>query len=158
MVDTGVKVGVMFGFTTIVIVVVVAHCPAAGVNVYVVVAVLLTAGDHVPLMPSFEIGSNAAKAAPEQIGATWVNVGVILGLTTIVIVVPFAHCAAEGAKTYVVVTVLLTVDGDQVPLMPSFEDKGSELPVDPEQIGPTAVKVGVTFGVIVTVNVVVVAH
>ena len=30
---TVVKVGVMFGFTTIVSVVVVAHCPAVGVNV-----------------------------------------------------------------------------------------------------------------------------
>ena len=30
---TALKVGVMFGFTTIVNVAVVAHCPAAGVNV-----------------------------------------------------------------------------------------------------------------------------
>jgi len=30
---TALKVGVMFGFTTIVKVVVVAHCPAVGVNV-----------------------------------------------------------------------------------------------------------------------------
>ena len=30
---TALKVGVMFGFTTIVNVVVVAHCPAVGVNV-----------------------------------------------------------------------------------------------------------------------------
>ena len=32
--DTGVKVGVTFGVTVIVIVAVVAHCPAVGVNVY----------------------------------------------------------------------------------------------------------------------------
>ena len=31
-------------------VVVVAHCPAPGVNVYVVVTVLLIAGNHVPVI------------------------------------------------------------------------------------------------------------
>jgi hypothetical protein len=43
------NVGRIFGFTTIVIVVVVAHKPGVGVNVYVVVAVLFGAGDQVPV-------------------------------------------------------------------------------------------------------------
>jgi hypothetical protein len=46
---TCVNVGVTGWLTVTVIVAVVAHCPAAGVNVYVVVAVLLIAGDHVPV-------------------------------------------------------------------------------------------------------------
>ena len=44
------NVGVITGTTVIVLVAVVAHCPAVGVNVYVVVpaVAVLTAGDHVP--------------------------------------------------------------------------------------------------------------
>jgi hypothetical protein len=68
--------GVIFGLTVIVNVAVVAHCPAVGVKVYVVVAVLFNAGDQVPVIPLFDVIGNAAKLAPEQIGATAVNVGV----------------------------------------------------------------------------------
>jgi hypothetical protein len=46
---TCVNVGVTGWLTVTVIVAVVAHCPAAGVNVYVVVAVLFIAGDHDPV-------------------------------------------------------------------------------------------------------------
>ncbi len=51
---TCVNVGVVCGVTVTVSVAVVAHCPAAGVKVYVVVLVLSTAGDHVPVMFSFD--------------------------------------------------------------------------------------------------------
>ena len=44
-----------------------------------------------------EVG-NAVSVAPEQIGATALNVGVILGLTTIVNVAVVAHCPAVGVK------------------------------------------------------------
>jgi hypothetical protein len=65
---TCVNVGVMFGFTVTLIVVDVAHAPAAGVNVYVVVVVLFTAGDQVPLIPFNEaVGSEIVP--PLQIGA-----------------------------------------------------------------------------------------
>ena len=95
---TDVNVGVMFGFTTIVSVVVVAHCPAVGVNVYVVVAVLFSAGAHVPVMPLLEVVGRADKVAPEQIGATAENVGVTFGLTVMVNVVVVAHCPTPGVK------------------------------------------------------------
>jgi hypothetical protein len=95
---TGVKVGVMFGLTVMVIVAVVAHWPAVGVNVYVVVVVLSNAGLQVPLMPLVDVVGNAAKAAPEQIAATGVNVGVMFGLTVIVNVVVVAHCPASGVN------------------------------------------------------------
>ena len=49
-------------------------------------------------MPLLEVVGNADKVAPEQIGATAVNVGVIFGLTVIVSVVVVAHCPAVGAK------------------------------------------------------------
>ncbi len=60
-------------FTVIVIVDVVAHVGDAvdvGVNVYVVVAVLFNAGDHVPEMLLFDVVGNAFIVPPEQIGAT----------------------------------------------------------------------------------------
>ena len=48
--------------------------------------------------------------------------------------------------------------GDQVPLIPLVEVVGNADKVAPEQIGATAAKVGVTFGLTVIVKVVVVAH
>ena len=64
-----VKIGVT-EFTVIVIVAVVAHNPAVGVKVYVVVAKLFSVGNHVPAIPFVEVVGKAAKVAPEQIGAT----------------------------------------------------------------------------------------
>ena len=58
------------GITVIVIEAVEAHCPAVGVNVYVVVVVLSSDGDHVPVMLLFEVVARAVKLAPEQIAAT----------------------------------------------------------------------------------------
>ena len=95
-----VKVPMMvgFGLTVMVKVVDIAHCPAVGVNVYVVVVVLFKAGDQLPVMPLLEVVGNADKVPPEQIGATAVNVGVIFGLTMMVKVVDTAHCPAVGVN------------------------------------------------------------
>ena len=95
---TGVKVGVTFGLTVMVSVVVVAHSPAVGVKVYVVVAALFNAGAQVPVIPLFDVVGNAASAAPEQIAATGVKVGVTFGLTVMVRVVVVAHNPAVGVK------------------------------------------------------------
>ena len=56
-----------------------------------VVAVLSKAGDQVPVIPLLEVVGNGASVAPEQIGATAVNVGVVLVLTVIVSVAVVAH-------------------------------------------------------------------
>ena len=88
---TCVNVGVTLGATVIVIVAGLAHWPVVGVNVLVVVAVLSKAGDQVPVIPSFEVVGNADNVAPEQIGATCVNVGVTIGFTAMVIVVAIEH-------------------------------------------------------------------
>ena len=48
--------------------------------------------------------------------------------------------------------------GAHVPVMPLFEVAGSAVSVAPEQMGATALKVGVIFGLTVIVSVVVVAH
>jgi hypothetical protein len=49
-------------------------------------------------MPLLEVVGNGDSVAPEQIGATAVNVGVTFGLTVIVSVVVVAHCPAVGVK------------------------------------------------------------
>ena len=72
------------GFTTTVIVVIIAHSEGLGVNVYVVVAVLLIFGLHVPFILFVEIVGRLI-GWPLQIGAIWLKVGVIAALTFIVV-------------------------------------------------------------------------
>ena len=52
---------------------------------------MFSAGDHVPVIPLLDVVGSADKVAPEQIGATALKVGVILGLTVMVNVVVVAH-------------------------------------------------------------------
>ena len=61
-------------------------------------AVLFSAGDQVPVMPSLDVVGNAVNVAPEQIGATAANVGGIFGLTVMVNVAVVAHCPAVGVN------------------------------------------------------------
>jgi hypothetical protein len=63
-----------------------------------VVAVLLRAGAHVPVIPFVDVVGKGEREAPEHIGFTAANVGVILGLTFIVRVVVVAHSPAPGVK------------------------------------------------------------
>ena len=63
-----------------------------------VVAVLLSAGAQVPVMPLLEVVGNGFNVAPEQMGATAVNVGVMFGFTVTVSVVEVAHCPAAGVN------------------------------------------------------------
>jgi hypothetical protein len=50
------------------------------------------------VIPLLEVVGNGDKAAPAQIGATAVNVGVMLGFTVMVKVVVVAHCPAVGVN------------------------------------------------------------
>ena len=59
---------------------------------------MFSAGDQVPVIPSLDVVGRALNVAPEQIGATAVNVGVTFGLTVIVSVAVVAHCPAVGVK------------------------------------------------------------
>ena len=95
---TALKEGVTVGLTVMASVVVVAHCPAAGVKVYVVVTVLFSAGDHVPVMLFKDVVGNGDNSPPEHIGATAAKVGVEPGVTVTVNVVVVAHCPAVGVK------------------------------------------------------------
>ena len=140
-----------------VIVVLLAQTPAVGVKVYSVVALLSTLGDQIPVIALVEVVGKTAKAAPEQIAATCVNVGVVFGVTTIVIVVLFAQTPTAGVKVYNVVAKLVTA-GDHVPVIALVEVVGKAANVAPEQTAATCMKVGVILGVTAMVIVVLVAH
>ena len=51
----------------------------------------MSAGDQLPVIPLLDVVGSADNVAPEQIGATAVNVGVTTGLTVIVKVAVVAH-------------------------------------------------------------------
>ena len=60
---------------------------------------LFSAGDHVPVIPLFEVVGNAANVAPEHIGAIVEKIGVVFELFTVMVkVVVVAHCPALGVK------------------------------------------------------------
>ena len=52
---------------------------------------LFNAGAHVPVILFVDVVGNADKVAPEQMGATCVNVGATLGFTTMVMFAVVAH-------------------------------------------------------------------
>jgi hypothetical protein len=96
-----VNVGVICDVITTSIVVVVPHCPAFGVNVYVVVPiteVFITAGLHVPVMPLVEVAGNTGAVAFWQSGPICVNNGVTWLLTVMLRVAVDAHCPAAGVN------------------------------------------------------------
>ena len=56
-----------------------------------VVVALFNTGAQLPVMPLVDVVGNEAKAPPEQIAATGLNVGVTFALTVMVNVVVVAH-------------------------------------------------------------------
>jgi len=85
--------------TVIDIVVLTAHCPGFGVNVYVVVARLFKAGDQLPVIPFIEVLGNGDNDEPEQIGATALNSGTVAGgVIVIVNDAVLAHWPEFGVK------------------------------------------------------------
>lgn len=123
-------------------------------------AVLFKAGDHEPVMPLLEVVGSADKLAPEQIGATALNVGVTFGLTVVVYVVVVAHWPLLGVNVYVPLAVLLTTAGLQVPVIPLDELTGKVTTGAPSQIEVLVPKgnVGTTLGFTVTLSVVPATH
>ena len=84
--------------TSMVIVAVGAQGSTSGLKVYNVVVVLFKAGLQTPVILLVEVVGNADKVPPIQIAGTWVNVGVMIWLTSMVIVVGIAHRPAVGVK------------------------------------------------------------
>ncbi len=86
--------------------------------------VLLTiAGFQFPVIPFVEVDGKIGAVVLAQIGVTVSNNGVI-AFTLIVNVVVVAQIPSVGVKVYMAETVLLTVGGFQVPVIPFVEVRG----------------------------------
>lgn len=103
-------------------------------------------GLHVPLIPLFDVVGNVGAVAPLQILAGMLNVGVVRGVTVILIVTGKPHCPAAGVNVYVPLAVLLTVAGLHVPVIPLFDVAGSTGAVVPAQNAGIAVNEGTKIG------------
>ena len=76
------KEGIIVGFTITIKGAATIHFPDEAVKIYVPVTVLLiTAGDHVPLMPLIDVAGNNGACEPAQIGPIAANVAVVEGVT-----------------------------------------------------------------------------
>ena len=103
---------------------------------------LFAAGIQVPAIPFVDVAGKI-NVPPAQIGAIWVNVGVLVAVTFTVNVAVVAHGFPVGVNVYVVVA-LLFIAGAQVPETPFVEVVG-KVNVPPTQIGAIAANVGVTL-------------
>ena len=118
----------------------------------------IVVGLHVPVIPFGDIKSKLGTVAPAQKLKLDTKSGVILGITTKVVVVVVAHCPGFGKKVYNRVTVLSRA-GDHVPTTPFVDVVGNGDKKSPEQIGASGLKLGVILsGVISTTKTLVVAH
>ena len=116
---------------------------------------MFKAGAQVPVIPLLEVVGSADKVAPEQIGATALNVGVMFGFTVTVNVVPATHPAEVGVNTYVPELLGSTIAGDHVPVMLLVEVLGNNGTVPFRQIVSDVPngKAAITFGITVTASV-----
>ena len=60
---------------------------------------LITAGNHVPVMPLGEVAASVGATDPSQNGAIAAKLGITVGLTVTLRVCVVAHCPAAGVKT-----------------------------------------------------------
>ena len=112
-----------------VIVMVEAHCPSSGVNVYCLLPVdivFMVDGSQIPRMPFDDVCGRTGGVLPWHSGPIWSNVGVMLFVISTVIVTEEAHCPSSGVNVYCRLPVdeVLMVDGSQVPRMPLLDISG----------------------------------
>ena len=145
--------------------VVTPHCDGlSGVNVYVDVpgvAVLMTAGFHVPVIPSMEAAGRAGGTEFWQRGPMTAKVGVTSAVMVMDMEAVTPHCdGLLGVNVYVDVpgVVVLMTAGFHVPVIPSMEAAGRAGGVEFWQRGPMAANVGVTSAVMVMDMEVVMPH
>jgi hypothetical protein len=121
------------------------------------IAVLTVDGLHVPVIPSFDVvGSTGAGVALAHIVGIGLNCGLagfVFTVTVSGVVTKQRPATGVAVKIYVPVARLLTVEGFQLPGIPSFDTRGNTGAVALMQIGATAANVGVSFGSTVTVAV-----
>ena len=119
-------------------------------------------GLHVPVILLVDVVGSAGTVPPSHIAndVPKLNVGVMFGVTVTVNVTGTAQTPEAGVNVYTPEAWLSTVDGLHVPVILLVDVVGSVGTVPPAHTVKVVPKlnVGVTLGVTVTVNVVVVAH
>lgn len=114
------------------------------------------------MIPFVEVVGRAGAVLPAQRlnEVPKLNTGVTFGFTVTAKLTGNAQTPAAGVKVYVPELLLSTVAGLQVPEIPLVDVAGKAGTIPPSQMVKAVpkVNVGVTFGVMVTVNVAVVAH
>ena len=116
------------------------------------IAVLITAGLQVPVMPLFDNAGNAGGTEFWQSGPIWVKVGRICGVMVTSMKVATPHCdGLSGVKLKVNVpaVVVLMTAGLQVPVIPLFETFGNAGGAEFWQSGPICVNAGSICGLMV---------
>ena len=120
---------------------------------------LTTAGFQDPVNPLSEVSGKAGTVPPVQmvsVGPPKLKVGVTVGLTITVNVSVTAHSPTLGVKIYFAEFRSSITDGLHVPVIPSVDVNGKGGTKPPAQMVSAVpkLKVGVTFGLTVTVSVV----
>lgn len=159
----GSNVVVVVGLIVTLNVVLVAQTPESGVKVEVCTPAVLAftvVGIQVPLIPLSDGHCMTREGLPSQTSGIGLKVGTVFGLTVTFILVVVAHCPASGVKVKVNVpaTAVFIVVGFQVPDILFVELEGKAGAEAPSQIPNIELKVGVTFGTMVILKVVVCAH
>ena len=122
---------------------------------------LMTAGFHVPVIPSMEAAGKACGTEFWQRGPIVAKEGVTSAVMVTEIEVASPHCdGLSGVNAYVDVpgVVVLMTAGFHVPVIPSMEAAGKAGGVEFWQRGPMAANVGVTSAVMVMDMEVVMPH
>ena len=123
---------------------------------------LTVAGLQVPLIPLIELAGRDGTAPPAQSDklVPKSNTGTAFGVAVTCKSTGVPHCPAAGVNVYVAEAWLSIAEGLQVPVIPLVEVVGNAGTLPPSQIvrAVPKLKVGVTLGLTVTLNVVDVAH
>jgi hypothetical protein len=157
------NVGKILGLTVTVKVVVVAHKPASGENVYTLEFWLSTTeGLQVPVIPFADVVGNEGTEPLSHIVklVPILNVGVIFGLMVTVYVNGKAQSPAVGVNVYTPEFWSSIIEGLHVPVIPLTEVVGNAGTFPPAHTVKVVPKLnaGVIFGLTVSVYVVVTAH
>ena len=140
-----------------------AHCPTSGVKLYTVVpgvAVFITAGIQIPVIPFNDILGSGSGVSPTQYSSSSAKSGVCESETSTESTKGEAHCPASGVKVYAVVPdedVLITA-GLHEPVTPLSEIPGNISGASPTQYSSSRTKSGAINGFTVTNMLTISAH
>lgn len=103
---------------------------------------LTVTGLQIPVIPSKDEVGNVGAAAPIHIAGNAANAGIVSAFITCTKIACVAHNPVTGVKVYVPVTVLLTVAGLHVPVIPLVDVVSNAGAIPPVHIAGNGANVG----------------